>query len=184
MASNDVNIGLGNVSGMFYYAPVDDELVMPTFPSDTLDEAFIEGGYISEDGPTLTPFGSVDVIRDWSRTARRQVMTEKGTVNVSLISTTKASLTAIFGDRVTEVAATTTHGKLINVDMSQGPTSNHYAFVFLGKDGDDEFMICSADCTVTEVGDVAFNPTGAITWNPTIEGDWKFVKDDGQKTGQ
>ena len=79
MASNDVNIGLGNVSGMFYYAPVDDELVMPTFPSDTLDESFVEGGYISEDGPTLTPFGSVDVIRDWSRTARRTVMTENGT---------------------------------------------------------------------------------------------------------
>lgn len=184
MATNDVNIGVGRVSGMFYYAPASDELTMPTFPSDTLAEAFVEGGFISEDGPTLTPFGSVDVIRDWSRTARRQVMTEKGTVQVSLISTTKDSLTAIFGDRVTETAATTTHGKLLNVDMSQGPTSNHYAFVFIGKDGDDEFMISSADCTVTEVGDVAFNPTGAINWAPTIEGDWKFVKDDGQKTGQ
>ena len=182
MATNDVNIGVGRVSGMFYYAPVSDELTMPTFPSDTLDASFEEGGFISEDGPTLTPFGSVDVIRDWSRTARRQVMTEKGTVQVSLISTTKDSLTAIFGDRVTETAATTTHGKLLTVDMSQGPTSNHYAFVFIGKDGDDEFMISSADCTVTEVGDVAFNPTGAITWAPTIEGDWKFVKDDGQKT--
>ncbi|MBR2702953.1 MAG: hypothetical protein IKE47_02155 [Oscillospiraceae bacterium] len=63
MASNDVNIGLGNVSGMFYYAPVADDLVMPTYPGDTLDSDFVEGGYISEDGPTLTPFGSVGITR-------------------------------------------------------------------------------------------------------------------------
>lgn len=178
----DVNVGLGNVGGMAYYAPIDDDPVLPTFPSDTLGDSFAEIGYISEDGPTLTPFGNVDIIRDWSKTVRRQVMTEKGSVRVSIISTTKDSLTAVFGDRVTEVAANSSHGKLIKVDMSEGPTSDRFAVVLLGKDGDDEYMLAGNNCAVTEVADIAFSPNNAIIWTATIEGDWSFVKDNCQVT--
>ena len=182
MASNNVNLGGGRGTGMFYHAPADTAL--PDSPGATLDTAWKDAGYISADGITWTPFGSINVLRNWANDAVRRFQEERGSVSGAVISTTEESLKALFGaDAVSVTAASAAHGKLISVDTSDGPMSGEEAFLFIGKDGEDLFMLGCTHGMITNLADVSFTPSDAIAWTPTIEGAWTFMKDDGQISG-
>ena len=179
--SNAVNLGLGKVAGMFFHAP--EKTALPVSPFDELGDEFKEVGYVSEDGPSWTPYGSTEVIRDWSRTLRRRFSTEKGSVSVPVISTTAESLKTVFGAaNVTTTAATAQHGQIVKVDTKNGPDSTKEAFVLIGEDAEDGLLLMTDSGMITDIAEVGLAPNGAIIWNITIEGDWQFVKDDGQKT--
>lgn len=181
MASNNVNLGGGRGTGMFYHAPAGTAL--PDSPGETLATAWKDAGYISVDGITWTPFGSINVLRNWANDAVRKFQEERGSVSGAIISTTSESLKAVFGDSaVTVEAASAAHGQLISVDTSDGPMSGEEAFLFIGKDGDDLFMLGCSHGMITNLADVSFTPSDAIAWTPTIEGAWTFMKDDGQVT--
>ena len=80
MSTNAVNIGTGNASGMFYHAALTPTPpAMPTSPFDTM-EGFTEVGFVGEDGPSWTPYGSTEIIRAWSLATVRNIKTEKGSV--------------------------------------------------------------------------------------------------------
>lgn len=175
--TNEVNVGIGRASGMFYHAPVGTS--MPASPFDDLAAAFKEVGYVNEDGPTWTPYGSVEKIKAWSLSVVRTIKTEKGTVVLTVISTNGESLKTVFGaGAVTAATPTAEHGNLVTVTTEDGPYNEPEAFVLIGKDGDDGLMLSCASGVVTKIAEVPFAPTGAIGWNITIEGDWTFVKDD------
>ena len=183
MASNVVNIGTGNASGMFYHAPLTPTApTMPTSPFDTMT-GFTEVGFVSEDGPSWTPYGSTEKIRAWDLSTKRVLKTEKGSVTVPVISTTQESLKTVFGaGAVTHTAATSTHGNIDKVSTDNGPYNEDEAYVLIGKDGEDGLMLSCAKGKVTEIAEIGFAPNGAIVWGITIEGDWSFTKDDGQIT--
>lgn len=179
--TNEVNIGTGNASGMFYHAALKPEA--PSMPVSPFDEmtGFKEVGFVGEDGPAWTPYGSTEVIRAWSLATVRNIKTEKGTVTVPVISTTSESLKTVFGaGAVTTVEATAEHGNITKVVTDDGPYNEDEAFVLVGKDGDDGVMLSCASGRVTEIAEIGFAPGGAIIWSITITGDWSFVKDDGQ----
>lgn len=181
MASKNVNLGGGRGTGMFYHAPAGTAL--PDSPGETLATAWKDAGYISVDGITWTPFGSINVLRNWANDAVRKFQEERGSVSGAIISTTSESLKAVFGDSaVTVEAASAAHGQLISVDTSDGPMSGEEAFLFIGKDGEDLFMLGCSHGMITNLADVSFTPSDAIAWTPTIEGAWTFMKDDGQVT--
>ena len=185
--NHEVNIGTGKVAGMFYHAPLSGGTAptMPTSPFDTLATPWAEVGYVSEDGPFWTPYGSTEKIRAWSRETVRQFDTEKGKVTVPVISTTEESLKTVFGtDHVTTTEATAQHGNITKVTTAGGPSSEKEAFVLIGDDGDDGLMLLCESGMVTEVDEIGFAPGGAIVWGITIEGDWSFIKDDGQVVGE
>lgn len=178
--TNAVNIGTGNASGMFYHAPLTP--TPPTMPVSPFDEmaGFTEVGFVGEDGPSWTPYGSTEVIRAWSLATVRNIKTEKGSVTVPVISTTEESLKTVFGSAaVTSTKATAKHGNLITVKTEDGPYNEDEAFVLVGKDGDDGIMLSCASGRVTEIAEIGLAPDGII-WSITITGDWSFVKDDGQ----
>ena len=182
MSTHNVNLGIGrdSVSGMFFYAPKGTAL--PDTPADELAEAWVNAGDISEEGVSWTPLGSMTTIRNWAKEAKRNYSEEPGSASAPIIDTTENALKAVFGDDAVEVtAASTTHGKIITL-TPKAESIEPLAFLFIGKDDDDLFMLGTTSGTVTAIGDVAFAPNGTITWNPTIEGDWVFAKDDGQKT--
>ena len=181
--TNAVNIGAGKASGMFYHAPLTPTPpAMPTSPFDALT-GFTEVGFVGEDGPSWTPYGSTEIIRAWSLATVRNIKTEKGSVTVPVISTTEESLKTVFGaGAVTTAAATAEHGKLTTVKTEDGPYNEDEAFVLVGKDGDDGIMLSCASGRVTEIAEIGLAPGGAIIWGITITGDWSFVKDDGQVT--
>lgn len=188
MATHDVNLGIGNyaesgVTGMFYHAPAGTAL--PTSPGATLGQGWTEVGAISADGITFNSNWSFEKLKNWANQIERMLPgDETGTVNAPVIDTTEESFKTIFGaNNVTVTAATQQHGKMISVDVTANNMPDAEAYLFLIKDDDDMIMIGTTRGYISELGEVAFQPDAAITWNPTITADkWTIMKDDGQKT--
>lgn len=176
--SNAVNLGIGAATGMFYHAPKGTAL--PDFPTTPASTAWVEVGYISEDGITWHHGRSAEPLKDWSNSIRRQIQSDAtGTVAAPIISTTEEVLKTLFGENnVTTTTATTAHGATIGIEVKEGVMSDEEAFLFLMKDGDDSFMLGTTSGFVTTLDDIAFAPGSPITWNATISGNaWKFIKE-------
>lgn len=184
MASNNVNLGIGLATGMFYTAPVNTSL--PSYPGDSTGlSSWTEVGAITADGITWSTGKDSEPLRNWAKIVERLVSSDEGgTVKAGLMYTTQKTLEAVFGaDNVTVVAADSDHGKLVSVTVAPGVSASPAAFLFIGKDGEDMFMLGTSNGIVRDVDDVSFSPTEAITWNATIEASsWTFMKDDGQVT--
>ena len=181
MATNEVNLGAGLATGMFFHAPANTAL--PAYPLEELDNAWKEVGYVSQDGITWHHGRSAEALKDWSNSIRRMLQSsDDKTVAATIISTTKEVLETIFGaDHVTETAASQDHGKLEAVEVKEGVMSGEEAFLFLMKDGDDTFMLGTTRGFITNLDDITFAPGASITCGATISADaWTFMKDDGQ----
>ena len=181
MASNNVNLGIGLATGMFYTAPAGTAL--PTYPSDTLAADWKEVGAVTADGITWATGKDSDPLRNWAKEIERLMAAEEGgSVTAPLMYTTEETLKVIFGsDNVTVTPADASHGKLVSVTVAPGVSATPAAFLFIMKDGDDMLMLGTSKGIVREVGDISFSPTDAITWEATIEAaSWTFAKDDGQ----
>ena len=183
MATNEVNLGSGMATGMFFTAPAGTAL--PAYPSEELAQDWDEVGYISQEGITWHHGRSAEALKDWAGKIRRMLQTDSDrNVPVPIISTTEEVLKTIFGeDNVQTTAATQTHGKLVKVQVKEGVMSGEEAFLLLMKDGDDMIMLGCTNGFVTTLDDITFAPGSPITWNATISSDcWDFVMDDGQTT--
>lgn len=182
MASNNVNLGIGLASGMFYTASAGTSL--PAFPGDSTGLAsWTEVGAVTADGITWTTGKDSEPLRNWAKEVERLMAgDEGGTVQAPLMYTTQKTLEAIFGtSNVSVSAATSSHGDLVSVNVQPGVSASPAAFLFIMKDGDDMLMLGTEKGIVTEVDDVTFSPTEAITWTATIEAaSWVFMKDNGQ----
>ncbi len=170
---NEVQLGGGYASGMFYTAPANTAL--PTYPGDDLT-AWTHVGDIDADGITFTPRDS-DTLKNWAGQPKRVIPgADPATVKAKIMDTTKSVLKAVFGS-VVETPATADHGKLLTVDMDDKPAPA--AFLFVMKDGDDMKILGTSNGLISELGDVTFKNDEAIEWDVTIQGSWKLVDDDG-----
>ena len=179
----DVKLGLGDATGMFFHAPAGTEL--PATLAAALPNTWTHVGDVSDAGLTIAFNKSVTNLKNWAnKIARLLPAEESGTVSAPIIDTTEESFKTIFGsDNVTVTAATATHGKLISVDVTPDAMPDPEAFLFLMKDGDDMIMIGTTRGYISELGEVAFQPNAAITWDATISADkWTVMKDNGQKS--
>lgn len=181
MASNNVNLGIGLATGMFYTAPAGTAL--PTSPLDTLAADWTEAGVITADGADWDTGKDSDALRNWAKEVERLVSSDEGgTVQTSIMETTKRALEVIFGaGNVTYSAADQTHGNITSVTVAPGVSAPPMAFLFLMKDGDDAMLLGTSKGIVRDLDTVGFKPTDAIEWGITIEAaSWTFTKDDGQ----
>lgn len=183
MSTFDVNLGIGNASGMAFHAPAGTAL--PTYPGETLAADWEEIGAVSEDGISYGLNYSFDAIRNWAKEIERMKAADgDATVKAPFIDTTESTLKTLFGSsNVTVTAATQAHGKLISVEIGPDTQADAEAFLFLMKDGDDMIMVGTTRGFISAVDDIDFGPDDAITWNATISSkSWVVMKDDGQKT--
>ena len=181
MASNNVNLGIGLATGMFFTAPAGTAL--PTSPLDTLAADWTEAGVITADGADWDTGKDSDALRNWAKEVERLVSSDEGgTVQTSIMETTKRALETIFGTgNVTYSAADQTHGNITSVTVAPGVSAPPMAFLFLMKDGDDAMLLGTSKGIVRDLDTVGFKPTDAIEWGITIEAaSWTFTKDDGQ----
>ena len=176
MASNEVQLGGGYASGMFYTAPANT--VLPTYPGADLT-AWTEVGDIDADGITFTPRDS-DTLKNWAGQPKRNIPgADPATVQGKIMDTTEAALKAVFGSsNVTITPATADHGQLISVDLDSKPAPAAYLFIM--KDGDDMKILGTSNGLISELGDVTFKNDEAIEWEVTIQGNWKLICDDGE----
>ena len=181
MASNNVNLGIGLATGMFYTAPAGTAL--PTSPFDTLAADWVEAGVITADGADWDSGKDSDALRNWAKEIERLVASDEGgTVKTAIMETTKRALETIFGaSNVAYTAADATHGNITSVTVAPGVSAAPAAFLFLMKDGEDGMLLGTSKGTVRDLDTVSFKPTDAIEWGITIEAtSWTFTKDDGQ----
>lgn len=142
---------------------------LPTDPLETINAAFADSGYISQDGMNLTPERTTETIRDWSGAIIRSILNEFGaSIAWAHLETNEASLKNYFGDdNVTVTAATATTGRQLSAQLKAAELPRK-SWVFKIKDGDQRVLIVVPDGQVTETGEVSFTKAGAITWPCTL----------------
>ena len=180
--NNDVVLGLGMATGMFFHAPKNTQL--PSYPLETLSSAWKHVGDVSADGITLTTDKSTESLRTWANKVKRVIMSEHAeTIEAPVMDTTEESLKTVLGaDNVTITPANGSHGRLIKANLSAASLPAEEAFLFLMKDGDTTVMIGCTDGQIQSVANTTFAPNAAINWTPTITalGDgFVMIVDDG-----
>jgi hypothetical protein len=153
--------------GAIYSAPIGTTL--PTSAVDTLNSAFTDSGYVSEDGLTFAPDLSTADINEWNGALVRRIKEKfDGSLSWSHLETNEASLKNTFGDsNVTVTAANATHGNQIAVAIDGDlPAAKSWAFKL--KDGDNRILIVVPNGQVTDVEDVSFKASEAIMWGVTL----------------
>lgn len=162
MATHDVKLGIGDVSGMFYHAPAGTAL--PATADATLDAAWQEVGYVSQDGLTVAINATTEGIKDWANRIVRMVVTDSDeTAQATVITTTEETLATVLGeDNVAAASGTITAG----LTLSTLPPEE--AFLFRMKDGDDMIIVGCTKGQVTALENLSFQPSNAISWTPTI----------------
>lgn len=153
-----------DVTGAILTAPIGTPL--PTSIDDELDPAFVDSGYVSSDGLTLTPDASTNDINEWGGAlVRRILQTFNGTLAWSYIQTDIDSLKNTFGDNNVEVtaAANAQHGQQIRVSMG-ARLPERKSWVFKMKDGNARIMIVAPDAHPTSWDDITFASSDAVSW--------------------
>ena len=165
---------------------------LPTDVSTALDNAFGASGYVTEDGLSLSPEYSTSEIKDWSGATVRTILESfDGTIEFGLLQFDYASCCQAFGeDYVTQVAATTTHGEQLTIELG-----NHLpevkSWVFSMKDGDARIRVVVPKGQVTSIEEISFTSSDAISLGITLScyddgtGNSIYIyTDDGQKASQ
>ena len=168
MATDASNVLIGApdqaTTGAILSAPL--STAAPTSARDTLT-SFVDSGYISADGLTLTPSYKTSDITDWSGALVRRILESfDGTLSWAHLETNEESLRVWAGD-VTVTDATSSTGKQITAAL--GATEHpRQSWAFKIKDGEKRVLIYVPDGQVTEAGEVTFTKSGAITWPVTL----------------
>lgn len=166
--ANNVRVG---VTGAVYVAPTSTTL--PSTVTTSLDAAFRDLGYVSEDGITEEYDEDTEEIKAWQNgvTVRRVITSSTATLNFTLIES-KANVLELF-HKGSSVVTDGSTGYKINV---KAPAPDRRSFVFDVVDGDDVIRIVVPDGEVTERGEVVYKndePVGyevTVTCYPTTQG--------------
>lgn len=170
MAVNEVMLGAGQATGMFYHAPAGTSL--PATPSDSL-ASWTKVGDVTEDGITWGASRDFTPLKNWAGKIKRQLPgTDPQTIKVPIMDTTKEVFKVLFGAS----KVTTDADGNITVDTSTLEAPDAEAFLFIMKDGDRLSMFGTTSGFISGLDDVTFKPNEAVTWTATISTDaWKFV---------
>lgn len=156
-----------NATGAIFSAAIGTAL--PTSAVDTLNVAFTDSGYVSEDGLTFSPDLSTADINEWNGALVRRIKESfDGSLSWSHLETNEASLKNTFGDaNVTVTAANSTHGLQYAVAIN-GDLPEAKSWVFKLKDGDNRMLVVVPNGQVTDIEDVSFTSSDAIMWGVTL----------------
>lgn len=162
MALNANNVRSA-LTGAVYAAPLGTPL--PTSPLTSWNAAFLDLGYISEDGVTESRSDDWNVIRAWqNRTIVRQLLTgSDSTWAFTLLETTNTGLELYHGGS----QGIGPVGGVYTLPVVE-PTEDHRAFGIDVVDGTEHIRITIADAQVTEVGEIVYKNGVAVGYPITI----------------
>lgn len=130
------------------------------------------GGYVSQNGVTLSQNRSTTKLKDWGLNGVRTLLEDfTGSIRFGMLQTDETSMKWMVGDsNVTTKAATTTAGNQLVVAIgAELPPAR--AFCFSMKDEDRRMRIYIPKGTITSVADVNFVSNDGVIWDMTIECD-------------
>lgn len=155
-------------TGAIAVAPVGT--TKPTDATTTLPSAWNSGGYVSEDGISLSLTRSTTPLKDWSKTVVRNLLTEfAGAISLGFLQVDGFAAKRVFGDsNVTVTAATTTKGEQISVAIgAELPPIE--AWCFSMKDGDARIRIAVPRGQITDVSQMDFKPDAGHIIGGTLQ---------------
>jgi hypothetical protein len=149
------------VTGSVMSAPKGSTL--PTDAATPPDVAFVDSGYITEDGCTLADAQTWNDIKDWGGDTVRKIKSASDvTLATSFLEINADSAKAAFGD----ANVTDTAGKIeIRLTTSE---PGRKAWLVNMLDGEKPLRIVIPDGQVTDRGDMTFTRQGAVTLPVTI----------------
>lgn len=161
---------------------------MPTDARSALASAWDDGGYVSEDGLSVTITRTTTPIKDWSKQNIRNLLTDfGGAIAVSFLQVDEFAAKRMFGeDNVTVTAATRDAGEIIKIGIgAELPPIE--AWCFSMKDGDARIRVCVPRGQMTDVNQIDFKPDAGHVIGGTLaaydDGTGKsvyFIYDDGE----
>lgn len=131
----------------------------PTDARTPLGASWDEGGYVSEDGLSVTVTRSTTPIRDWSKANVRNVLSEfSGAISIAFLQVDSFAAKRVFGDsNVNVVSATSSAGELMTVSIgSELPPIE--AWCFSMKDGNARIRVVVPCGQITEINQIDFKP--------------------------
>ena len=141
----------------------------PTNARSALGGSWTTGGYVGEDGLTLSLSRSFTVVKDWSQSTVRKALTDfDGTLQFPFMQIDEFAMGEIVGAaNVSATAATTTHGNQLAVEFG-AELAPMKSWCFSMKDEDRRVRVYCPCAQVTEIGDVSFVPGSAHQYPCTL----------------
>lgn len=189
MANDATNIRVA-ANGKISVAPYSAAVTLPTDPTEALDAAFVDLGYVNEDGVQFSMGVTIEQIRVWQKaTPGRQIVTERTTTATFSLSEYKRDTFALAFGGGTWTEVTAPSGGANGVYRYDPPADTdelaEYVLVIDSVDGDehDRWVVFRGSVT----GDVETNMvrTGAsllpVTFSALAPDDenraWAYVSD-------
>lgn len=145
---------------------------LPTDASTALDPAFKDGGFVGEDGLTMSIAKSQEKVRDWGKSVVKVIQTEHDvTFTWEYIEFSREAAESFFGvENVTFTAGTPgTTPDVLTVEIND-KTLPVSSWVFEMSDGDTDIRVVVEDGqAASEGGDFAFNKNDVVRIPMAIE---------------
>lgn len=161
MALSSSNVRVA-VTGAVYKAPTGT--AAPTGADSSLNVAFIDLGYVSEEGVTETRERSTNQIKAWQNAdlVREVVTDSKLSYTFTLIESKEDVVEAFYG--------ATVDGTDGSIDIVPSATGGRFSWVIDVIDGTDLQRIYLPSAEITEVGDQVFQSGEPIGYQITVTG--------------
>lgn len=166
MATNATNVTVGKpkVGGAVHWAPLGSTL--PTDATTALDNAFVDLGYVSEDGLTNNNSPESDAVKAWGGDTVLSLQTDRpDTFALTLIEAMNEEvLKAVYGASNVIVDAS---GNITVKATAQDMPSGSWVFDMILKGGRAKRIVIP-NGTISELGEIVYKDDEAVGYNITI----------------
>ena len=159
-----VSVGKPKVGGAVHWAPIGSTL--PTSATASLDAAFVELGYVSEDGLTNNNSPESDTVKAWGGDTVLSLQTDRpDTFALTLLEAMNEDvLKTIYGSA--NVTADGSGNLTINATAQDMP-SGAWVFDMILKGGRAKRIVVP-NGTISELGEITYKDDEAVGYNITI----------------
>ena len=166
MATNATNVTVGKpkVGGAVHFAPLGTTL--PTDATTALDNAFVDLGYVSEDGLTNNNSPESDTVKAWGGDTVLTLQTDRpDSFSLALIEAMNQNvLKAIYGASNVTVDS---NGNISVQATAQDMPSGAWVFDMILKGGRAKRIVVP-NGTISELGEITYKDDEAVGYNITI----------------
>lgn len=159
-----VSVGKPKVGGAVHWAPIGSTL--PTSATASLDGAFVELGYVSEDGLTNNNSPESDTVKAWGGDTVLSLQTDRpDTFALTLLEAMNEDvLKTIYGS---ENVVNDGSGNLAIKATAQDMPSGAWVFDMILKGGRAKRIVVP-NGTISELGEIVYKDDEAVGYNITI----------------
>lgn len=168
MAADADNVIVGQ-NGSVWVAPVGTAAPTDTDTAmATVNAAWSDVGFISEDGVTVTPSLETFMVRAWQsqgRPVRRGVASREEAIGFTMLEWKEETLKLAFGGgAITEIGTS----DVFKFTPSSGSDEDEYAVVVHFTDGATSYRLVIPRCAVTDLAEFSLVRTDAAGLNVTL----------------